>query len=391
MDPAAHIQQLRAEAAAAQRELADTKSTLSAVVEEYQALEGDYGVLEKQSNVVREAFVSTSRIFFAGIRAMWADLCRKGGPVGEPAQRSLTAALGHLDRVQRVLVAAGLSEVASAATEGDSDALLKAAAAGSADDGRAAEREGLVSALLELEARVGGLEEEASAHARARAEAERELEHVRVTASAGLGFVVLGDRRYDGGSIAALLSTIQSLEGQAAAAAASLHATRVQADAAVQRAVDASGAREAEAAVGSLTVQLDAALRRVAEGDARAGRLESELRSVEVAAARREADLRSSTTSLEQAKATLTRSLAAVRLELETLQDRHASQAGVMNVLRQEIGDKEGALQRAIAGKAAQTSRAAAALRDVEGQVAQLAAAVVALQAQKAGHAAAGS
>lgn len=382
MDAATLIQKVQHDYQVTQAELTNTRETLTNVVEEYTALERDFTDLEKANNVLREAFVTTTRIFFGSIRSLWDDLCSKGS-AADNAQRSLTAALAHLDKTQRQLVQAGMGDVAAAAAVEGSEHLLAAAVNDTSDAVRREERELLVNALREVQAQVSQLEADLHLSKQAHVSAEARAEQLQHALAGGLGGVNVDGVHYDIRAVSDLRRMCGSLEAQVRELEGQVKQTRHEAAAAATQEATAVVNHQAEATIAALRVQLDSALRRVKDSEARAERLERDLGQASVTAGKRETELRGSIHSLEQANTALSRSLASVRLELEGLQDRHAAQSGVLDMMRQQLSAKDREVQAASAAKQAVTLKAAAALREVEGQVAQLTAAVTALQAQK--------
>jgi hypothetical protein len=103
-------------------------------------------------------------------------------------------------------------------------------------------------------------------------------------------------------------------------------------------------------------------------------------RESEHAAALSEA--RSRAAAAESTAGLLTRTAASLRHELQLAQDKYAAQAGVVEMLRQELADAHARLGSLQAAKSEMARKAAAALREVEGQVAALTGAVQQMKQQ---------
>ncbi len=88
------------------------------------------------------------------------------------------------------------------------------------------------------------------------------------------------------------------------------------------------------------------------------------------------ADLRSRVSAAEATAGLLTRTASSLRHELQLAQDKYAAQGGVVEMLRQELADVHARLSVLSAAKSDMARKAAAALREVEGQVAALTSAV---------------
>jgi len=128
------------------------ENELSLVVEEYNSLEADDAKRAKEVQVLSEAFVETSRLYFGAIRALWEARHSPNNDAagGGIAQTALTTALTIQDRVQRRLTAAGLGAVATESALDADSGMLQQAARAAADELRKEERQLFAAALAEV-------------------------------------------------------------------------------------------------------------------------------------------------------------------------------------------------------------------------------------------------
>lgn len=426
MDVAQLLRELQAQNAGLQQRVDSLSQQLAAVVEEYGNLEKDSGARER---VLTGGLVDSSRLYFSCLRVLWEGKGRGSGATAVQPQQVLTVALAHMEKLQRSLAVAGLPEVADAAASAageDAQALVQAAATQQLEALASGERDVLHTAVRELSAEREALAAEAAA---ARAAAAESAGHVEALSAviqqlqaqlaaqqaesaerlAAVGREVLVD------GVAWTAVQVRALQRErdearqsalAAQAAAAVHEQAAdkarealaQAEAAAQEAAAEAGAARALAASAAAAATLrlpspaeadEAAMAAVAEEAQRRVKAAEAAMSTSAAAHEREvAALRAKIGTLESANATLSRSLTSVRGEVELLTEKHAAQCGVIDVLRAELAEADLRFARLHAHKAEVARRAAVAIREVEGQVKVLTAAVESVKARDAAAAA---
>lgn len=176
-----------------------------------------------------------------------------------------------------------------------------------------------------------------------------------------------------------LALVVEECEVEAARAlAASAECERLRAVVAEQaaqlatRAVGASDAHDRAAesrSSGALRERAEAAEAAVTE-------LEARLAACEARAERDAVDARVALAAATRAAAAAHSSSARLRHDVEQAQARYEAQAGVVDMLRAQLADAHDAIAQSHARRSEAATRAARALRDVEGQVGALTAAV---------------
>ena len=146
-----------------------------------------------------------------------------------------------------------------------------------------------------------------------------------------------------------------------------------------------SGGVTAELLVAAISQESAQYLSRATAAEARLAEVTREAEAAEAAHALVAADLRARATAAEASTGLLTRTAAGLRHELQLAQDKYAAQSGVLGMLRQELADAHARLASIQAAKSDMAKKAASALREVEGQVAALTAAVQQMKGQPQG------
>lgn len=391
MEAARRIHTLERANAELASELGRVRGELSEVVDEYQCLERESETASEASRKLARALADVSRSSFAALRAIWAV---HTGASHEDFQTVFVAALSQQATVRDALLAAGQHEYVALASEGDISDLIAAIQAFTPDTVQRRERAELSTAVQELGVDRVRMEAASNELQSTVADLQRQLKEGRARESAlqdalsqsraehniarkMVGSYVLmdGDRQCTAEDVVKLEAELRHLHVEISSLGAQ----------AAGRGIDGVDGDEASALVAAIAQESAGYLTRATEAEARAEALASQLTMASLTHDTALSVLRTETQAVESSTATLTRTVATLRHELEILQDKYSAREGVVDMLRQELTDAHARLSKLQAHKTAIAQKAALALREVEGQVHSLTAAVHAMKGGSAG------
>jgi len=366
------VQLLEKDNSSLRDERARLENELSLVVDEYNNLEADDAKHTKELQVLSEAFVETSRLYFGAIRALWEARHNPNNDAsgGGIAQTALTTALTIQDRVQRRLTAAGLVTVAAESALDADSGLLQQAARAAADELRREERQLFASALAEvrdhaescaaelaeskiletnlrreIEAGLKTAAEEKVEHKRREFELEEEFRHLKESTK---------------------LISIQLEESQ-----------RKNAQTVPPRlSILANGEEYTQDSVLQLKARLNEAL---AANSASRGSANEQIRDAE----RVNAELKAQLEASESKSSQLANVAMGLQRECDQLTEKYTSQTNVVNSLKSDLTSCQAKLSKLHSTKIDLAKNAQAALKDVEAQVNTLAGVVERLKMEK--------
>ena len=348
--------------AALQQENYALKASLSEVVAEYNALEAEGSSSAGTLAAVTAAYRDVAAGYFDALRTVWEGYLAAGGEggAGSAPHSAVMAALATQDRCVKRLAAAGLSDLASlTATPPSSSPDAGEAWAWGVTTGRPAsawgeERVALLAALREVKGELDGADA-----ARGRLAAELD-DRNRVLAARDAEIKRLEGALAGARSASAAAQAAAEAASETAASAMD-SAARLVANSASSVAVEVDGKPYSAGDVRSLLADLErsrttastgsselarvqavmageaaAAQKRAHAAEASVTELQRQLAEVSSAADARVRELRDVVASSEGGAAMLNRSVAALRRELEGLQDKYAAQCGVVDLLRME-------------------------------------------------------
>lgn len=352
-------------------------TTLEAVVAEYEALESDHTAL---CDSIQSLLAGAHRICLAALsvaeRSRGADSSGEDSPL--PSIRSIASGISESCSRLRALP--------SAAEIGEKADLFASAITllGERCISEASQCSAVRHDCAALEERRYYLESQLK-EAKALADALTAAKTAAIVASPSSPEPMKTTSPTRSGPVAALVSAHGS--GPAASAAGAL--AQAAASATALALPPASSAR-----IEALTLAIDAESagqrERLALAEARASQLERQLAHAAAAHAAEIGELRARLAEAEAARGALAPALDSLRAEAEAQHARAAAQDALVASLRDDLASSQARLARLQLHKSEVANSAAAAMRDMEAQVAALTAALVAAQQQQQASRAAG-
>lgn len=359
------------------------ENELSLVVEEYNNLEADDAKRAKEVQVLSEAFIETSRLYFGAIRALWEARHNPNNDAagGGIAQTALTTALTIQDRVQRRLTAAGLGAVAAESALDADSGMLQQAARAAADELRKEERQLFAAALAEVrdhaESCAAELAEARLLEAQLRREKQVMEADLRRDIEAGIRNAAEEKVEHKRREFE-LEEECNRLKESAKSLALQLEESkRISAQLAPPRnSLIVNGEEYTQESILQLKSKLAEAL---AANSATKGSANDKIREVE----RENAELKGHIDASESKCSQLANVATNLQRECDQLVEKHAAQTSLVQTLKTDLASCQAKLTKLHSTKADLARNAQAALKDVEAQVNTLAGVVEKLKMDK--------
>ena len=359
------------------------ENELSLVVEEYNNLEADDAKRAKEVQVLSEAFIETSRLYFGAIRALWEARHNPNNDAagGGIAQTALTTALTIQDRVQRRLTAAGLGAVAAESSLDADSGMLQQAARAAADELRKEERQLFAAALAEVrdhaESCAAELAEARLLEAQLRREKQVMEADLRRDIEAGIRNAAEEKVEHKRREFE-LEEECNRLKESAKSLALQLEERkRISAQLAPPRnSLIVNGEEYTQESILQLKSKLAEAL---AANSATKGSANDKIREVE----RENAELKGHIEASESKCSQLANVATNLQRECDQLVEKHAAQTSLVQTLKTDLASCQAKLTKLHSTKADLARNAQAALKDVEAQVNTLAGVVEKLKMDK--------
>jgi chromosome segregation ATPase len=359
------------------------ENELSLVVEEYNNLEADDAKRAKEVQVLSEAFIETSRLYFGAIRALWEARHNPNNDAagGGIAQTALTTALTIQDRVQRRLTAAGLGAVAAESALDADSGMLQQAARAAADELRKEERQLFAAALAEVrdhaESCAAELAEARLLEAQLRREKQVMEADLRRDIEAGIRNAAEEKVEHKRREFE-LEEECNRLKESAKSLALQLEERkRISAQLAPPRnSLIVNGEEYTQESILQLKSKLAEAL---AANSATKGSANDKIREVE----RENAELKAHIEASESKCSQLANVATNLQRECDQVVEKHAAQTSLVQTLKTDLASCQAKLAKLHSTKADLARNAQAALKDVEAQVNTLAGVVEKLKMDK--------